>query len=60
MENQGENVEQSNATSEEPVCVSIEPNHECELYEIKYDGQLVFKEFVCDLFSSDLQNIDLT
>ena len=50
MENQGENVEQPNVASEEPVCVSIEPNHECELYEIKYDGQLVFKEFAISFF----------
>ena len=26
------------------VKVSIEPNHECEIYEIKYDGQEIYKE----------------
>ena len=26
------------------VCVSIEPNHESEIYELKYDGQEVYKE----------------
>jgi len=26
------------------VKVSIEPNHECEIYEIKYNGQEIYKE----------------
>ena len=26
------------------VNVSIEPNHESEIYEIKYDGQEIYKE----------------
>ena len=26
------------------VDVSIEPNHECEIVEIKYDGQEIYKE----------------
>jgi preprotein translocase subunit SecB len=26
------------------VDVSIEPNQECEIFEIKYDGQEVYKE----------------
>jgi hypothetical protein len=26
------------------VDVSIEPNHECEVVEIKYDGQEIYKE----------------
>jgi len=25
--------------------VSIEPNHECEIYEIKYNGQEIYKEY---------------
>ena len=31
--------------SEFSVKVSIEPNHECEIYEIKYDGQEIYKEY---------------
>ncbi len=27
------------------VKVSIEPNHECEIYEIKYNGQEIYKEY---------------
>jgi hypothetical protein len=27
------------------VKVSIEPNHESEIYEIKYDGQEIYKEY---------------
>lgn len=30
--------------SEFAVDVSIEPNHECEIIEVKYDGQEVYKE----------------
>lgn len=26
------------------VDISIEPNHECEIIEVKYDGQEIFKE----------------
>lgn len=26
------------------VCVSIEPNHESEIYEIQYDGTEIYKE----------------
>ena len=26
------------------VEVSIEPNHECEIIEVKYDGQEIYKE----------------
>ena len=26
------------------ICVSIEPNHESEIYELKYDGQEIYKE----------------
>lgn len=28
------------------ICVSIEPNLESEIYEIKYDGQEVYKEYL--------------
>jgi hypothetical protein len=28
------------------VDVSIEPNHECEIIEVKYDGQEIYKELV--------------
>ena len=30
--------------SEYTVDVSIEPNHECEIIEVKYDGQEIYKE----------------
>ena len=30
--------------SQYSVDVSIEPNHECEIIEIKYDGQEIYKE----------------
>ncbi len=26
------------------VNISIEPNHECEIQEIKYDGEEIYKE----------------
>ena len=29
---------------QQPVTVSIEPNHESEIFELKYDGQEVYKE----------------
>lgn len=32
------------------VCVSIEPNHECEIFEMKYDGQEIYKELVLLMF----------
>ena len=40
------NVENStnNNSNETYVNVSIEPNHECEIQEIKYDGQEIYKE----------------
>jgi hypothetical protein len=28
------------------VDVSIEPNHECEIVEMKFDGQEIYKELV--------------
>ena len=30
--------------SQYSVDVSIEPNHECEIIEVKYDGQEIYKE----------------
>ncbi len=40
------NQEPSDAIfSEYSVDVSIEPNHECEILEIKYDGQEIYKEY---------------
>ena len=31
------------------VDVSIEPNHECEIVEMKFDGQEIYKELVNNL-----------
>lgn len=28
------------------VDVSIEPNHECEIVEMKFDGQEIYKEYL--------------
>jgi hypothetical protein len=41
-----ERIERSNieCLSEFSVDVSIEPNHECEIIEVKYDGQEIYKE----------------
>ena len=38
--------EQLENKDEFSVNVSIEPNHECEVYEIKYDGQEIYKEYL--------------
>lgn len=37
-------VPKQGVPSEYAVDVSIEPNHECEIIEVKYDGQEVYKE----------------
>ncbi len=42
LENNTENIE--NSESAFNVNVSIEPNHECEIFEIKFDGQEITKE----------------
>jgi hypothetical protein len=35
---------QQNGFRHDSVTVSIEPNHESEIFELKYDGQEVYKE----------------
>jgi hypothetical protein len=42
VENNIENIE--NSDSPFNVNVSIEPNHECDIFEIKFDGQEITKE----------------
>ena len=42
LENNIENAE--NSDSQFNVNVSIEPNHECDIFEIKFDGQEITKE----------------
>jgi hypothetical protein len=39
----------TNEVANESVRVSIEPNHESEIFEIKYDGQELYKELANDL-----------
>ncbi len=36
----------ANVLDELTVDVSIEPNHECEIVEVKYDGLEIYKELV--------------
>ena len=36
----------SKSEPDHSVNVSIEPNHECEVIEIRYDGQEIYKEYV--------------
>ncbi len=39
-------VDSQQQSDELTVDVSIEPNHECEIIEVKYDGQEIYKELV--------------
>jgi hypothetical protein len=42
----------TNEIANDSVKVSIEPNHESEIFEIKYDGQEIYKELAKKIYSN--------
>ena len=40
------NIDEIRPESDYSVNVSIEPNHEVEILEMKYDGQELYKEYL--------------